>query len=151
MGAETRIHFVCTGNVYRSRLAEAYCASKGVPGIRVSSSGIEAGRYDDASISPHAAQALARHGLERYVAPRWQRTTSELIRSSDVVVFMEEEHLRFCAEWIEPGRQRVEVWEIEDIWGLEVEEIPEEVERTFARIRGKADRLLETLEASVKE
>jgi len=24
------IHFVCTGNIYRSRLAEAYCKSKGV-------------------------------------------------------------------------------------------------------------------------
>jgi hypothetical protein len=29
------IHFICTGNIYRSRLAEMYCASKGVPGLFV--------------------------------------------------------------------------------------------------------------------
>ena len=34
------IHFICTGNIYRSRLAEAYCASKRVAGLCVLSSGI---------------------------------------------------------------------------------------------------------------
>jgi len=55
MAAPTTIHFVCTGNVYRSRLAEVYCASMSISGIRVISSGIAAGLDDDAPISPHAA------------------------------------------------------------------------------------------------
>lgn len=36
------IHFVCRGNNFRSRLAEAYLNSKKLPGIKVISSGIEA-------------------------------------------------------------------------------------------------------------
>ena len=42
-----RIHFVCTGNVYRSRLAEAYCASVCDAAIQVESSGIAAGMNED--------------------------------------------------------------------------------------------------------
>jgi hypothetical protein len=32
--AALTIHFICTGNMYRSRLAEAYCASRHVPGVQ---------------------------------------------------------------------------------------------------------------------
>ena len=90
-----RIHFVCTGNIYRSRLAEAYCNSRRVPGIDVLSSGIKAGLEQDVPISPYAADVLTRFGLERYAAARWQRTSAELVRASDVLVFMESEHRRF--------------------------------------------------------
>jgi protein-tyrosine-phosphatase len=146
MAAPTTIHFVCTGNVYRSRLAEAYCASMSVSGIRVISSGIAAGRYDDAPISPHAALALARHGLLSYAAARWQRTTADLVRSSDVLVFMEAEHHRFCEDWIDPARQRIEVWGVKDIDGQEPAEIPNEVERTLAIIRRHTDALIARLD-----
>jgi protein-tyrosine-phosphatase len=146
-----KIHFVCTGNVYRSRLAEAYCASKGIADIRASSSGIAAGRDGHAAISPWAADVLNRYGLEPYAAAGWQRSTAELLRSSDVVVFMESEHQRFCAPWIEAGRHRVEVWEIEDIGPMEFSEIPEKVERTFAEIQKKTDALIKSLDFRAKE
>ena len=145
MPGPTTIHFVCTGNVYRSRLAEAYCVSKALPGICVSSSGIAAGRDSDAAISPHAAVALARHGLLSYAAARWQRTTADLVRSSDVLVFMEDEHQRFCGDWIEPARQRVEVWGVTDIDDTEAAKIPNEVERTFEIIRRHVDELIARL------
>jgi hypothetical protein len=67
------------------------------------------------------------------------------VEASDVVVFMESEHRRFCADWIQPGRQRVEVWEIEDIGPMPAKEIPGKVERTFGLIRERTDRLLESL------
>jgi protein-tyrosine-phosphatase len=110
-----KIHFICTGNVYRSRLAEAYCASRCATGIQAFSSGIGAGLNGDAPISPYAADVLAKRGLDSYAAARWQRTTATLVQASDVLVFMESEHRRFCENWIEPTRQRVEVWEIEDV------------------------------------
>lgn len=138
------IHFVCTGNVYRSRLAEAYCVSKGIAGVRVTSSGIAAGRDGQAAISPWAADVLKRYGLTRYAAPSWQRSAGDLVKASDVLVFMESEHHQFCEAWIE-GRHRVEVWEIEDIGPMEFSKIPEKVERTFARIRERVDALLEEL------
>jgi protein-tyrosine-phosphatase len=140
-----RIHFVCTGNIYRSRLAEAYCASICGPGIQVVSSGIAAGRDGDTPISTYAAEILSKYALTSHAAAHWQRTTPALVRASDVLVFMETEHLRFCGDWIEPERQRIEVWEIEDIGPIEAAEIAKKVERTFAAIRQRTDALLATL------
>lgn len=140
------IQFVCTGNVYRSRLAEAYCASKRVPGVRVFSSGIEAGRNGDAPISPYAADALIEYGILSHAAKEWQRTTAALIRASDVLVFMEAEHRQFCESWIEPARQLVEVWGIEDIGPMAPALIRNQVDLTFKRIRQRTDALLAKLE-----
>ncbi len=140
-----RIHFVCTGNIYRSRLAEAYCNSRGVSGIRVFSSGTRAGLEEDVPISPYAADVLARYGLDRYAAAHWQRTSADLVRASDVLVFMESEHHQFCENWIDAMRQRIEVWEIEDVGPIDAAKIPNKVERTFAIIRQRIDTLLTVL------
>lgn len=149
MAAPITIHFICTGNIYRSRLAEAYCASKGIPGIRVVSSGIAAGRDGIASISPYAADALAAYHLSGYAAGHWQRTTASLLRASDVLVFMELEHHRFCESWVEPARQRIEVWGIEDIGPTDAAKVPAKVERTFQLIRLRTDLLLNALGMTV--
>ena len=148
MASLTTIHFVCTGNIYRSRMAEAYCLSKGIPGIRATSSGIAAGRDGNAPISPWAADVFRRYGLESFAAAGWQRTTEGLIQANDVLVFMESEHQHFCEAWIERDRHRVEVWEIEDIGPMDVGKIPEKVERTFEMIRERTDALLKTLTLS---
>lgn len=141
----TRVHFVCTGNIYRSRLAEAYCASRRAPGVQVFSSGIGAGLNGTAPISPYAADILARYGLAPFAAAHWQRTTEPLVRASDVLVFMEEEHRRFCQDWVEPARQRIEVWGVEDLGPMDASEIPATVERTFQNIRQRTDSLLAAL------
>lgn len=67
------------------------------------------------------------------------------MEASDVLVFMESEHQRFCESWIEPDRQRIEVWGIEDIGPIPAEQIPGAVERTFGLIRERTDVLLESL------
>lgn len=139
------IHFVCTGNIYRSRLAEAYCISRCVAGIRIFSSGIAAGLNGDAAISPYAADVLAEYGLDSYAAARWQRTTEALVHTSNVLVFMESEHHRYCENWIEPARQRIEVWDIEDVGPVDPTEIPNKVQRTFGIIRHRTDTLLTAL------
>lgn len=145
MSASTTIHFVCTGNIYRSRLAEAYCASKRIPGVKVFSSGIAAGRDGNALISPYAADVLARYDLSRFASVRWRPTTASLVQACDVLVFMESEHHRFCGSWVEPARQRIKVWEIEDIGPLEVAKISAKVEQTFQLIRERVDLLLREL------
>ena len=140
-----RIHFICTGNIYRSRLAEAYCNSRCVLGLQVSSSGIAAGREGDAAISPYAADVLARYGLRSHAAAHWQRTTPALVQASDVLVFMESEHRSFCEEWIDATRQRIEVWGIEDVGPIAQTEIANKVERTFTIIRQRTDSLMTLL------
>jgi len=109
------------------------------------SSGIGAGLNGDALISPYAADVLAKHGLDSYAAARWQRTTAALAHASDVLVFMESEHCHFCENWVESARQRVEVWEIEDVGPVHAAEIANEVERTFGIIRQRTDAMLTAL------
>ena len=137
------IHFICTGNIYRSRLAEAYCKSKGVSGLDVMSSGIQTILNGGVSIARYAADVLRAYGLERFAAPSWQQTTAALVRASDVLVFMEREHHHFCKDWVDSSRQRFEIWDIPDV-GSEVgaAEIMTKVERTFATIRRQTDSLL---------
>jgi protein-tyrosine-phosphatase len=139
------IHFVCTGNIYRSRLAEAYCASKCLPGIQVSSSGIGAGHNGPDPISPYAADILARYRLDAWAAKHWQRTTATLVEASDVLIFMESEHHRFCQNWIDPNRHTFEIWDIEDLGPIPAEQIPGKVEHTFSLIRQRTDALLATV------
>jgi protein-tyrosine-phosphatase len=139
------IHFICSGNIYRSRLAEAYCASRCIPDIQVFSSGIVAGLNGDAPISPCAADVLAQYGLGPYAAPRWQRTTAALVHASDVLVFMESEHRRYCENWIEHFRQKVEVWEIQDIGPTDLSEIANKVQRTFEIIVQRTNTMLTAL------
>lgn len=144
------VHFICTGNIYRSRLAEAYCASKCVPGLRVSSSGIGTTLNRGATIAPYAARMLQEHGLEHFAAPTFRQTTPELVGASDVLVFMEREHLRFCQDWIEHPRQAVEVWDVPDVGAVDASRIIATVRRTFALITHKTDKLLLTLDPKVE-
>jgi hypothetical protein len=58
---------------------------------------------------------------------------------------MESEHRRFCEDWIEGVRQRIEVWEIADVGPINATEIPNKVERTFGIIRQRIDTLLTVL------
>jgi protein-tyrosine-phosphatase len=140
------IHFICTGNIYRSRLAEAYCASKQVPGLRVSSSGIMAAMNSDLPIAPYTARLLDQYGLKRFAAPEWRQTTPAMVQSSDVLVFMEAEHHRFCKRWIDSKRQKHTIWSIPDI-GRQVGagQLMTEVDRTFQLIRQRTDTLLTEL------
>jgi len=139
------IHFICTGNIYRSRLAEAYCASSGGPGLHVYSSGIGTSLNRDVSISPYAARVLEERGLERFASPSWQQTTAALVRASDVLVFMERKHYCFCQDWIDPKRQTVEIWDIQDVGQADASGIVNQVKRTFEMIRQRTDVLLAAL------
>jgi len=140
------IHFICTGNIYRSRLAEAYCASKSLPGVCVLSSGIQTALNRGIPIAPYAAEILRAHGLERWAAHSSQQTTAALVRASDILVFMEYEHYDFCEDWVDSSRHTVQIWDIPDV-GSEVgtAEIMTKVERTFGVIRQRADGLLTEL------
>ena len=139
------IHFICTGNLYRSRLAEAYCASRKRQELIISSSGIRATLNSGMLIAPHASRLLKERGLESFAAVSWQQTTAALVRASDVLVFMQDEHFHFCEEWIDPMRQRVEIWGIQDVQQVDARGIRNEVEHTFENIRQRTDLLLAAL------
>ncbi len=60
------ILFVCMGNSYRSRLAEAYMNSLGLPGIVVGSAGVFAAENLNGPITKYAKDLIHEHGLEKY-------------------------------------------------------------------------------------
>jgi len=141
------IHFICTGNMYRSRIAEACCASKCLKGLQVRSSGIGTAFNGGGAISPYAAQVLHEYGIERFASPLWKQTTAASVRDSDVLIFMEPQHEQFCRAWIDYARHLVEVWNIPDVGpGKSREDCNIEARRIFSEICVRLDIVLRRLD-----
>ena len=95
MATQKSILFVCTGNVFRSIVAEQcfkkYLADNDINGWEVGSAGIAA---DAASIDPKTLEALREFGIERFEHHQ-RRLTREMLERYDIVVGMAENHIEF--------------------------------------------------------
>jgi protein-tyrosine-phosphatase len=111
------IHFVCSGNAYRSRLAEAYLKSKlGSKEIKVSSSGIAARlhKFGNGPICWYAMRLIKHHNLIEFMSWQEQQTTKEILSGVDLLICMRQEHLDFCQN--ELGYiGKFEMWNIPDL------------------------------------
>ena len=91
-----RVVFVCLGNICRSpiaeRVAERAAADAGMTGVEFSSAGTISEEYDD-PMDRRAVAVLKEHGY-RYADHRARRITAAQIESADLVVAMENVHLR---------------------------------------------------------
>ena len=150
------IHFVCRGNAYRSRLAEAYLRSKQLQSVMVSSSGIEAAGHAHTVNGPItwvAQRILQRNGLVPFMSFHPTQTTHELLKSADLVIFMEEAHEMFAREQLGYTGKRFQVWHISDIVPGELDVPPDALdaaiirvsEATFTQIKKNIDILIVTL------
>ena len=77
------IHFVCSGNSYRSRLAEAYLKSVLVDKtIIVSSSGTEAEKHrlKNGPICWYAMRLMKRNNLIPFMSWKERQTTSQILK-----------------------------------------------------------------------
>jgi len=141
-----KIHFVCSGNTFRSRLAEAYFNSKNIPSLEMSSSGIAAGRNLNGPIAWYAMRIIKNNGLVNFMSNYWQQTTKELIEGKNLVIFMKKSHYDFCRDFLIPD-QKYLIWNIEDIEGAispalekEIENIKKS-EEIYSNIKNKVDLL----------
>ena len=95
-----RVVFVCLGNICRSpiaeRVAERAAADAGMTGVEFSSAGTISEEYDD-PMDRRAAAVLKEHGY-RYTDHKARRITEVQIESADLVVAMENVHLRRVLE-----------------------------------------------------
>lgn len=142
-----RLHFVCLGNVYRSRLAVAYLRSRQLPGIEASSSGVQARYNHYGPIARWTRLTAERHGLVPYLEPEWTQTTPQLLARADKIVFMHRSVYELAVEMFGFDRSKCLIWDIADI-GPVTEAKGEEVVRAaaeagFAKIHQLVDELVE--------
>lgn len=151
---ERHIHFVCTGNVFRSRLAEAYLKSKQIKDVRVSSSGIAAHRNFDGPITWYGMRLIKKHKLVPFMSFVWTQATLELLTSTNLVVFMNPKNENDCQQLLNFSGNSL-TWEIKDIedftsldpdesveYGTKVMEISQNI---FTSIQKNVDQLAQTL------
>jgi len=151
---ETRVHVACVGNLFRSRLAEAYLKSKQLPNIKVSSSGSEATIQHKGPIYWGTLRLLQRNDLLPFMSMMWKQTTEDDLKDVDMVIFMEKANFEFCQQWISP-KTKYEIWNIPDFNDKYLDNKPfdqkKEIEYMimsediFAEIIEKVDQLILTL------
>jgi protein-tyrosine phosphatase len=95
-----RVVFVCLGNICRSpmaeRVAERAAADAGIAGVEFSSAGTISEEYDD-PMDRRAVTVLEKHGY-RHADHRARRVTAAELESADLVVAMEDSHVRSVLE-----------------------------------------------------
>lgn len=114
------VHFICRGNVYRSRLAEAYAVSflKEKNLAAVSSSGIEAELALNGDVDRETVRLLKQEKIHGHLAPKWHQTTQNDIDDNDLIVFMSQSLYEDAAELFNIPANKVSVWDIRDIDGI---------------------------------
>ncbi len=152
-----QIQFVCVGNAYRSRLAEALLNSYGLRGVRARSCGIRAVENLNGPVSWYALRLLKRNKLIPFMSPTWTQTTPDLLAGSDLVVFMEPAIHAYCAASFAFAGAAHEVWNVPDVGDPRYPEqqaalddeprIMAITEATFARLQIEVAALAERLSA----
>lgn len=144
------VHFVCMGNVYRSRLAEAYLNSLGLPHVKASSSGVQASQNLWGPIGSYTVPLLEADGILKYTAPHWTQVDQSVIDSADIVICVNREvysHLK--ANYRLP--MRTFIWDITDInklvprWQYQTDEVRAVTRRTYRHIKTRVDELAQLL------
>ena len=134
----SEILFICTGNYYRSRFAEAvfnHHALRARLGWRAFSRGLAIELApQDSSISPHTIDALHRRSIPlAHTAARPQSLVeADLKRATRVVALKEAEHRPMIAVRFPGWETRVEFWHVSDIDQVDPREAVDEID---ARVR----------------
>lgn len=146
-----KIHFVCHGNAYRSRLAAAYMATLLDDRFAISSSGVIANRSKQITTSSSYAKAIAKaHKLTYQIDTHKVQTTNRLLAEADVIIFMNKDVYDDALREYEFDIRKCLAWDVADI-DPEVKRkalakhtqhaLVEAVADTFAIIRGHCDAL----------
>lgn len=150
------IHFVCSGNTYRSRIAEAYLNSKKLPGIQATSSGINADKNINGPVVWVTAWLLKQKDLISFLKPNWTQTTNELIQNADLIIFMHKSIYTSAKEQFNTRNKEIQIWEVSDL-DKTVENFDGDekafilydidfTEKTYAIIQTKIDDLINSIE-----
>jgi len=111
--------FLCTGNFYRSRYAEAwfnYHAPRSGLLWRAASRGFRPHLADE-SLSPYACERLGEHAIPRSFTRRvpTRLSVTDLTEANLVVAMLESEHRPMIRDQFPRWEDRVRYWNIHDI------------------------------------
>jgi len=108
-----RVLFVCSGNAYRSPVAEALL-KKLKPEIEVDSAGI----HPAIPISEAAKEYLAEENALKYLKQFPESLEEKKLDSYDLIVAMKQEHKDFILSRCPECEGRIVVWNIDDPYFL---------------------------------
>jgi isopentenyl-diphosphate delta-isomerase len=143
-----KIHFVCRGNVHRSRIAEAYAKSLRGDEWDISSSGIvAAANYAENFLSPWARIFGNQYKISQWFSDHRTQTTSKILRDNDVIVFMKEDVFRDANMKYDFNQKARVVWNVKDRedWGDKLR-LRDKRQRTFRTIKRHVDQLIRDIE-----
>jgi len=126
-----RVLFICTGNSFRSPVAEAL-TRKFHPNFEVES----AGTHPTDHVANEARKLLARETAKIYVKSSPNRITQRAIDESDLIIVFEKMHKDHLLENYQVSPQKITDWNIEDPIKPTIN--PEDA---FAQIKQKVNKL----------
>jgi protein-tyrosine-phosphatase len=144
-----KLHIVCTGNTFRSRLAEAYINSKEIKGLHVSSSGTRASDNHSGPITWYCMKILKETELYKYMSTTWAQTTKEVLDDNDFIIFMEHSHLNWCRDNVGYKGDNNVVLNVADVFPDKQKTVFDDVmetEEIFSEIKYKIDKLIPEIE-----
>ena len=139
------ILFICKGNTYRSRMAEAYARSLKPIGLTFSSAGSEAYQNDNGPVTWVAARIFANYNLVPHASAHWTQVSQPLLDAADYVVFLHPDIERFCHAKYQLPEKSWETWDIEDTDSTDDQILIQDSEAAFQLIKAKADDLFARL------
>lgn len=110
-----RVHFICSGNTNRSRLAEAYLNSRNISGISATSSGIYADKNSNGNICEYSLKILEENNILQFTVKSWTKTTLRQLQENDLIIFIQPEHFEFVKNKLNYIPVNYEIWNIPDI------------------------------------
>ncbi len=143
-----RIHFICRGNAFRSRIAETYLNSLKLKNVVAVSSGTVADEHQNQNgpISPHAQFILKKHDLLAYAKKQCDQLTQSRLEPSDTIICMNQRIFNECKDLVVLP-SNVSVWSIDDIdehfsTQPQEKEMDEYAEQVFQSIKSNIDALI---------
>jgi protein-tyrosine-phosphatase len=133
-----KVLFVCSGNSYRSPLAEALMRKYAPAGVEAESAGTSPINY----ISPQAKQFLEKEGALRFLKKHPEGIDSKRLKDYDLIVVMELQHKFSVLQRCPECAAKVEVWNIDDPYDTTMEYEQE----IYQQIKTKTQQLAKRLE-----
>lgn len=133
-----KVLFVCSGNSYRSPVAEALLRKYASEGVEVDSAGTSPISY----VSPHAKQFLEKEGALRFLKKHPEGIDSKRLKDYDLIIVMELQHKFSVLQRCPECAGRVEVWNIDDPYDTTMEY----EQQIYQQIKTKVKELVECLD-----